>query len=209
VPFGWFACWLRLGSLCTLGVLLLVAVFLCWLCLDAFTAFEPPLALSVRRLDTGNAPPMSSQTTPLVLVNTKMQISFAFGALIWVVTSYILYAIISNFIISRRHAAKARELKCEEPPFEKNRWPLGIDNLLRALAADKAQQFPVDIIKRFEDLGAHTYRYQILGGCFCSLACQANLCRSFLSTTDTHFRCEEYPHCRSQEYPDYSRQQVQ
>ncbi|KAH7268508.1 cytochrome P450 [Fusarium solani] len=92
-----------------------------------------------------------------------MQISFAFGALIWVVTSYILYAIISNFIISRRHAAKARELKCEEPPFEKNRWPLGIDNLLRALAADKAQQFPVDIIKRFEDLGAHTYRYQILG----------------------------------------------
>ncbi|KAL2679043.1 hypothetical protein Neosp_009799 [[Neocosmospora] mangrovei] len=92
-----------------------------------------------------------------------MQISFTLGTLIWVLTPYIIYTIISSFIISRRHAAKARELKCEEPPFEKNRWPLGIDNLLRALAADKAQQFPVDMIKRFEDLGAHTYRYQILG----------------------------------------------
>ena len=69
------------------------------------------------------------------------------------------------FLASRSNVAKARELKCEEPRFEKNRWLLGIDSLLRALAADRSQQFPVDLIKRFEDLKTDTYRYQILGGC--------------------------------------------
>lgn len=64
---------------------------------------------------------------------TAITAFFGFGA------SYLFYAIISAFVTSRRNAAKARELKCEEPPFEDNRWPLGIDNSLRALAADRAQ----------------------------------------------------------------------
>lgn len=101
-----------------------------------------------------------------------MQLPSAITALFGFGASYVFYAIISGFLTSRRNAAKARELNCEEPPFEKNRWPFGIDNLLRALAADRAQQFPVDLIKRFEDLSTSTYRYQILGGCssaLCSL----------------------------------------
>lgn len=93
-----------------------------------------------------------------------MQVSIAIKALSWGAASYALYCIASAFYTSRRNAAKARALKCEEPPLEKNRWPLGIDNLLRALAADRAQQFPVDLIKRFDDLGTNTYRYQVLGG---------------------------------------------
>lgn len=92
-----------------------------------------------------------------------MQVSIAVKALSWGAASYVLYLIASAFHTSRRNAAKARALKCEEPPFEKNRWPLGIDNLLRALAADRAQQFPVDVIKRFDDLSTNTYRYQVLG----------------------------------------------
>jgi hypothetical protein len=94
-----------------------------------------------------------------------MQVPVAITALFWVPASYVFYVIISAFLNSRRNAAQARALKCEEPPFEKNRWPLGIDNLLSALAADRAQQFPVDLIKRFENLGTNTYRYQILGRC--------------------------------------------
>ncbi|KAF2138891.1 uncharacterized protein K452DRAFT_233513 [Aplosporella prunicola CBS 121167] len=92
-----------------------------------------------------------------------MQVPTAITVLLWAAASYIVYAIIANFLISRRNAAKALKLKCEEPPFENNRWPLGIDSLLRALAADRAHHFPEDLIKRFEDLGTNTYRYQVLG----------------------------------------------
>jgi len=82
------------------------------------------------------------------------------------VVSFVLYLVISTFYTSIRNAKKAGKLRCEEPPFEKNRWPLGIDNLLRSLAADRNHQFPVDLIKRFDELGCHTYRYQVLGGFF-------------------------------------------
>jgi hypothetical protein len=92
-----------------------------------------------------------------------MSFSYASLALLWGPLSYVTYLILSSILSSRRNAARARALKCEEPPFERNRWPLGIDSLKRALAADRAQHFPEDLIKRFEDLGTHTYRYQVLG----------------------------------------------
>jgi hypothetical protein len=77
--------------------------------------------------------------------------------------AYILYLFVSNVVISRQNAAHARKLGCKEPPVQKNRYPLGIDNLLRAIAADKAKQFPVDTIKRTVDNGAITYKYALLG----------------------------------------------
>jgi cytochrome P450 len=78
-------------------------------------------------------------------------------------TAYVVYLIVSHFIASRRNAAKARQLGCEEPALQKNRYPLGIDNLLRAIAADKAKLFPVDSIKRTVDNGSITYKYTLLG----------------------------------------------
>jgi hypothetical protein len=56
--------------------------------------------------------------------------------------AYALYSITSTFVTSYRNASKARALKCEEPPMLKTRSPFGIDNLLRAIAAAKAQFFP-------------------------------------------------------------------
>jgi hypothetical protein len=58
--------------------------------------------------------------------------------------AYIIYLAVSYSIASRRNAAKAQKFGCEEPALQKNRYPLGIDNLLRAIAADKAKLFPVD-----------------------------------------------------------------
>lgn len=78
-------------------------------------------------------------------------------------TSYVTFLIVSHLLTSRRNAAKARALRCEEPPLQKNRYPLGIDNLLRAIAADKAKLFPVDAIKRTVDNGSITYKYTLLG----------------------------------------------
>lgn len=84
-------------------------------------------------------------------------------ALLCVLSVYLLFILLSYHVTSRRNAAKALQLKCQETPFEKNRWPLGIDNLMRSLAADRAQQFPLDIAKRFEEMNAYTFRYQVLG----------------------------------------------
>ncbi|KAK3900576.1 cytochrome P450 [Staphylotrichum tortipilum] len=64
----------------------------------------------------------------------------------------VLFRVIVRFRVSRRNAAKAKALKCEELPFERNRWPLGIDNLLRTLAADREKCFPEDMIERFKAL---------------------------------------------------------
>lgn len=91
-----------------------------------------------------------------------MQLPLATAALL-VVMSYAIYIVLNSFFTSRRNANKARELKCEEPPFQKNRYPLGIDNIMRALAADKEKLFPIDIIQRTVDVGAITYRYSMLG----------------------------------------------
>lgn len=77
--------------------------------------------------------------------------------------AYVIYSLISTTVASHRNAVRARTLKCEEPPLQKNRYPFGIDNLQRSLAADKAQLFPADQIQRTIDVGAITYKYSILG----------------------------------------------
>lgn len=84
-------------------------------------------------------------------------------ALGWASVSYVIYLIINSFLTSRQEAAKARELKCEEPVWQKNHWPLGIDNIIRAIKADNQKLFPVDSIQRTIDNGALSYRYSILG----------------------------------------------
>jgi len=115
-----------------------------------------------------------------------MQLPIAIAALAWATFAYFLYLLVSSLLTSRRNAAKARALKCEDPPFQKNRWPLGIDNLLRSLAADKAQQFPVDAIKRTEDVGAITFKYSILGVTQVSTADEKNI-QAILATQFADF----------------------
>jgi hypothetical protein len=92
---------------------------------------------------------------------SKMQLPIEIALV--VSASYIVYLFLSDFLVSRRNAANARKLGCKEPPVQRNRYPLGIDNLLRAINADKAKQFPVDAIKRTVDNGSITYKYSLLG----------------------------------------------
>lgn len=89
-----------------------------------------------------------------------MQILWVF---VWAGLSYVVVLVVTALLTSRRNAIKARELKCEAPPRQKNRWPLGIDQIVRAIRADQAQQFPVDTIKRTEDVGAITYSWRLFG----------------------------------------------
>lgn len=91
-----------------------------------------------------------------------MQLPIATTATL-VVVSYIIYLVLASFLQSRRNARKARELKCEEPPLQKNKYPLGIDQIQKALAADKEKLFPIEMAKRTVEVGAITYRYSVLG----------------------------------------------
>jgi len=99
----------------------------------------------------------------LHIANTMITITFLIAVLSWFAGCHVLFKILARFVVSRRNAANARALKCEEPSFERNRWPLGIDNLMRTLAADRNQRFPEDLIERFDALKTTTYRYEILG----------------------------------------------
>ncbi|KAG4423407.1 hypothetical protein IFR04_003511 [Cadophora malorum] len=91
-----------------------------------------------------------------------MQLPIATTATL-VVVSYIIYLVLASFLQSCRNARKARELKCEEPPLQKNKYPLGIDQIQKALAADKEKLFPIEMAKRTVEIGAITYRYSVLG----------------------------------------------
>lgn len=86
----------------------------------------------------------------------------AVTALAWVVTSYIIYLFAASYLTARHNARRALELKCEAPPFRKNRWPLGIDQIRGALAADKEKQFPVWLVRNTENNGI-THGYSIFG----------------------------------------------
>ena len=104
-----------------------------------------------------------------------MKLPIAVIAAAWALIAYVVYVSISSVLRARRNAARARELKCEEPPFQKNRYPLGIDNLLRALAADRRKQFPTDAVQRIKDVGAITFKYSILGSTGFTTADEKNI----------------------------------
>lgn len=92
-----------------------------------------------------------------------MELRTVINALLGVAILYVFFRLVSSFLTARCNAAKARDLGCKEPPVEINRWPFGIDSVRRSLAADRAQQFPADVLQRFEELGTYTYRYNVLG----------------------------------------------
>ena len=107
-------------------------------------------------------------------------------ALIWALVSYIIYFCVSIVLKSRRHAARARELKCEEPVVQYNKYPGGIDNILRALAADKEKRFPPDMIQRTIDAGAITFKYSVLGQTNITTADEKNI-QAILATQFADF----------------------
>ncbi|RDW67901.1 putative cytochrome P450 52A12 [Coleophoma cylindrospora] len=89
--------------------------------------------------------------------------SAAILVLAWALAAYVVFLLVSSFISSRQNAAKARRLKCEEPTHQQNRYPFGVEHVVRALKADQAQEFPVDQLRRCKEVGAITYRYSVLG----------------------------------------------
>jgi hypothetical protein len=107
-------------------------------------------------------------------------------ALILACAAYLVYTLFAKIYTLRRNAAKARELECEEPRIQRNKLPLGIDQLRRALKADKNLQFPVDTTQRFRDVGAFTFRASILGNTTIFTADEKNI-QAILATQFNDF----------------------
>lgn len=90
---------------------------------------------------------------------------------LWAGFSFILYRIISSIILSRRHAAAARQLGClpahplETVPFD----PLGLHNISLLIGADKEYRIPQYIQERNERACAKagrnitTFRQNVMG----------------------------------------------
>lgn len=73
--------------------------------------------------------------------------------------SYVVFRILNHIVESRSRAAKARELGCKEPPFERNRLPFGIDGVKAALKAEKMQLFLEWIQERTDAMGVNTCKW--------------------------------------------------
>lgn len=76
---------------------------------------------------------------------------------------YIALRFVNYAIMSRHRVAKMHEWSCEEAPIEKNRLPLGIDQILQSLKADRAKAFPPLVLERQKKMGVSTFRTSVLG----------------------------------------------
>lgn len=77
--------------------------------------------------------------------------------------SYIAFQLLSHIVTRYKIASKARELGCQDPPFERFRLPLGIDNVQEAWAADGEQQFMNWFQQRANKMGVYTWSYKLFG----------------------------------------------
>lgn len=77
--------------------------------------------------------------------------------------SYVLFSLLDRIVANHRIANKARELGCQDPPLERFRLPLGIDNVQEAWAADTEQQFMDWFMQRAKKMGVNTWSYRLFG----------------------------------------------
>jgi hypothetical protein len=90
---------------------------------------------------------------------------------LWAGVSFILYRIISSIIVSRRHAAAARQLGCKPAYPQKQAFYdfLGIENVAKVIKADNAFRVPqyfkerVDEVCKEEGRVVSTFTQNIVG----------------------------------------------
>jgi cytochrome P450 len=89
----------------------------------------------------------------------------------WAGVSFVLYKIISSIIISRRHAAAARQLGClpAHPAKQSSLDPFGVVNITKVLKADKQARLPqyfkerVDIANAEQGRTITTFHQNMMG----------------------------------------------
>ncbi|KAI9820833.1 MAG: hypothetical protein M1826_000858 [Phylliscum demangeonii] len=77
--------------------------------------------------------------------------------------TFLTYRVVAGIWSDRAAAAESRRRGCKPCPRQPHRWPLGIDQLQRSLAADREKLFPDLLVRRFEEMGAFTFSDTTLG----------------------------------------------
>lgn len=87
-------------------------------------------------------------------------------ALGWVIVALCFSKLVHRILgIYLRHV-KARRLGCAKAPTQPNRLPFGIEHVRRTPKNDESNLLPLDRIKWFDELEAHTFQHTVLGYTF-------------------------------------------
>lgn len=74
-------------------------------------------------------------------------------ALTWALSAFILYKVTATILTRRYDAAEAKRLGCQPAPMRPHKLPFAVDNLRRALKADRDKRFPDDVMAVYEEMG--------------------------------------------------------
>lgn len=85
----------------------------------------------------------------------------------WIIVVFGLSKLVHQLLrIYHRHV-NARRLGCARAPTQPNKLPFGIEHVQRTLKNEKeANLLPMDRIKWFDELEAHTFQHTVLGFTF-------------------------------------------
>ena len=79
-------------------------------------------------------------------------------------STYIVYYLLSSFLASRRHAQNAARLGCKDPPRRPYQLPFGIDMAQRVMKADREKRVPDMFTEVYEEMGRPaTWSQYLLG----------------------------------------------
>lgn len=77
--------------------------------------------------------------------------------------SYCLLLLFQRVKTQRSHAKRAEALGCKPPHARGHKLPLGIDNVMRLVEADRRGQVPNEVEKIFQEQGTYTFVQSIFG----------------------------------------------
>ena len=81
----------------------------------------------------------------------------------YALAAWAVLRLVSRIVVNRRYAAEQARLGCKPPPSHRNRLPLGLDEVMARLKADREMYFPTYIFARFVADKSWTMRDHIFG----------------------------------------------
>lgn len=88
---------------------------------------------------------------------------------IWSVVALVIYKVVATVLARRQHAAKAKELGCQDAPMYPDCGFLGLKHVRYLQAADKKRLFPDLMVEREEHMSkihgreVSTFKFEVLG----------------------------------------------
>ncbi|KAK5690438.1 hypothetical protein LTR97_012306 [Elasticomyces elasticus] len=94
---------------------------------------------------------------------------YSFLLPVWGLAAFVLYKVVSMVVQSQRHAAKAKQLNCQDAPMYPDLGVLGYKGVQEMMKADKEKLFPDMMLARYNKMSeihgrpCATYKFNTLG----------------------------------------------